>query len=160
MKKPIEEMPDHSRVWVYQSSRAFEATEQSSIQDTLDSFITQWQAHGADLVAAATIVDDRFVVVMVDEKQNQATGCSIDASVALIRQLEQNFQVDFFDRMAIAWVKEGFVEVTPMHEFWAMRKAGLIHDNTVVYNNLVKDKAEFSTKWKVPFGESWHAEMW
>lgn len=47
-----------------------------------------------------------------------------------------------------------------IHEFWAMRKAKIITDETEVLDNSIKTVGELKSKWKIPFSQSWHNEMW
>ncbi|MCB0761554.1 MAG: ABC transporter ATPase [Flavobacteriales bacterium] len=160
MNNNIQTLHDRARVWIYQSSREFTSEETQRLQSELDDFLHNWEAHGAPLEAAGTIEHDRFVVIAVDEGANAATGCSIDSSVEWIRKQGEKLGVDFFNRMAIAWMDDTQLKISPMHDFWAMRKAGLINDDTHVFNNLVKNLGEWRTGWITPFGQSWHAEMW
>ncbi|MFT4678104.1 MAG: hypothetical protein ACI9RU_001097 [Litorivivens sp.] len=160
MKLDFEAMPDHARVWVYQCSRVLTQTEIEQIQGRLDFFVQGWAAHGQPLMSSYSIEHGRFLVFAVDEKASGVTGCSIDSSVSLVKEFCNDYKVDFFDRMAIAWIKADVIQITPMHEFWAMRKAGIITDVTLVYDNLVKAKGDLAEAWLVPFSQSWHAKMW
>lgn len=149
-----------SRVWVYQANRFLNEAEVKKMHSDLHEFLNDWNAHGAKLSADAALVYDRFVVLMVDESQALASGCSIDKSVALVKSWETAFGLDFFDRMQILYKEGNKIKEDRMHDFWAKRKALLVNDDTIVFNNLVKNKAEFETLWEVPFKESWHASMW
>ncbi|MDG1158193.1 MAG: ABC transporter ATPase [Flavobacteriales bacterium] len=155
-----QELPDSSRVWVYQASRFLQENELLEIKKELMAFLSDWNAHGTRLSADARLVYDRFVVLMVDESQAMASGCSIDKSVALVKSWEQRFGLDFFDRMQILYKEGEEIKEQRMHDFWAMRKALLINDETIVFNNLVSNKAEFESSWEVPFKDSWHSKMW
>ncbi|MEO0404716.1 MAG: ABC transporter ATPase [Bacteroidota bacterium] len=153
-------MPNHSRVWIYQSNRFMSPSEVLHINKVCQMFIDQWQAHGQSLVSEVHVLKERFVVFFVDEQQAQATGCSIDKSVHLMQGLGNELNVDFFDRMQMLYFEDGEITESRMHDFWAMRKAENVTDETLVFNNLVKDKGEFMSSWIVPFGKSWHSEMW
>ena len=81
-------MPADARVWVYQSSRMLSPEEVDLVASASESFLNQWQAHGNDLRASFKVAYDRFLILTVDESAGQASGCSIDASVHLIKALE------------------------------------------------------------------------
>ncbi len=98
MYLPIEQMPDHSRVWVYQANRPFTASENQAIQDYLAPALTQWAAHGAGLNASFEIRFQQVIVIAVDETVNAASGCSIDASTRWFKEMGTNLGIDFFDR--------------------------------------------------------------
>lgn len=98
MYLPIEQMPDHSRVWVYQANRPFSASETQAIENYLAPALTQWAAHGAGLNASFEIRFQQVIVIAVDETVNAASGCSIDASTRWFKEMGAALGIDFFDR--------------------------------------------------------------
>jgi hypothetical protein len=98
MYLPIEQMPDHSHVWVYQANRPFSASEIQSIENYLAPALTQWAAHGAGLNASFEIRFQQVIVIAVDETVNAASGCSIDASTRWFKEMGAALGIDFFDR--------------------------------------------------------------
>ncbi len=98
MYLPIEQMPDHSRVWVYQANRPFSASETQAIENYLTPALTQWAAHGAGLNASFEIRFQQVIVIAVDETINAASGCSIDASTRWFKEMGAALGIDFFDR--------------------------------------------------------------
>ena len=103
---PFEKLPETSRIWIYQADRAFTADEVRSVKEALDAFLSQWTAHGADLYAGYLMPYDRFIVIGLDQGAHAASGCSIDASVHFIQQLEARFGVVLLDRMNVTF-KQG-----------------------------------------------------
>ncbi|HSH65747.1 MAG TPA: ABC transporter ATPase, partial [Bacteroidia bacterium] len=87
----IKKMPSDSRLWVYQSSKLLTDTDVDKLMQQGKSFVESWTAHGAALKASFDIVYKRFIVIAVDEKQAQASGCSIDKSLAFIQSIEQEY---------------------------------------------------------------------
>ena len=113
MYLPFEQMPDHSRVWVYQANRSFSETEAQAIQDYLVPALTQWAAHGAGLNASFEIRFQQVIVIAVDETVNAASGCSIDASTRWFKEMGASLGIDFFDR-STAVVEEDEVTLLPL----------------------------------------------
>ena len=99
-------LSDDAKVWIYQANRSFSETELEEIKLKLASFITQWTAHGSDLQASFEIKYKRFIIIAVDQERQAATGCSIDASVHFIQQLEKEYNVDLMDKMNVSY-KQG-----------------------------------------------------
>lgn len=149
-----------SRVWIYAADRFFNEEESRLIKSKIEDFVKKWAAHGKELFAEGHLLENKFVVFFVDEEKVGVTGCSIDSSVAFIKSLEKEFDVDFFNRQQINYIEDGQIKQLQIHDFWAKRKANLIDGQTVVFDNLVKTKSEFEQSWKKPFAESWHQEMW
>ncbi|MBL7828773.1 MAG: hypothetical protein JNJ57_19210 [Saprospiraceae bacterium] len=149
-----------SRVWVYVSNRLL--TDQEAAQTTLElqAFCRQWTAHNQALKATAEIFEKQFVILMVDETQAGASGCSIDKSVHFLEQLGQAIGVDFFERMRFAWVgNEGELQFANRLELADAVKNQTVSDNTLMVNSLVQSKLELAEKWLVPYGKSWHRRI-
>lgn len=149
-------MNNNSRVWLYQSSRLLQGDEVQEIEQKLDLFAKEWVSHSQALKADAKILHNRFILLMVDESQAGASGCSIDTSVRFMQGLGSQYNIDFFDRMNFAYMENELVKTAHKDEFSELYQQGKITDNTIVFNNLVKDVKELEEKWKVPLHESWH----
>ncbi|WOD43493.1 ABC transporter ATPase [Hwangdonia lutea] len=152
-------LPEESRVWIYQANRSFTEQELEEIQSKLNTFIENWTAHGSDLQAGYTIKYKRFIVLGLNQDVNKATGCSIDASVHFIQQLEKEYNVDLMDKMNVSYKQGEYVAYKPLTEFRKMAKDKAISKNTIVFNNLVNNIAEFNENWEVPASESWHGRF-
>ena len=148
-----------SRVWVYQSDRKFTSAEENQIIDKLAVFTSQWKAHGNELLATAEIRYGYFIVLVVDETQANVTGCSIDSSVRLIKEIEQEYQVDLFNRFNMAYKVNEEVVVTNKEDFETLVNIKQITPETIVFNNMVQTLADFNQKWEVPFKDSWHSTV-
>ena len=145
-----------SKVWVYQSNRAFTPSEAANIQQKLDAFTAQWKAHGHQLKAKAEIPYHFFIVFTVDQDSASATGCSIDSSVRVIKEIENEYGVDLFDRFNMAYKINDQVFVNTKEDFETLITIKKITPETIVFNNLVQTLAEFENKWEVPLSQSWH----
>jgi len=152
-------LPEHSRVWIYQANRSFSDEELTEIKQKLDTFITNWTAHGADLNAGYDIRYKRFIILAVDQTSQSATGCSIDASVRFIQQLEQDYNVDLMDKMNVSYKQGQFVAHKTLLDFKKMVKDKAVSKNTIVFNNLVTNIEELNENWEVPAEDSWHSRF-
>jgi len=148
-----------SRVWIYQSDRKFTSTEESEILNKLAAFTNQWKAHGNELLAKAEIRYGFFIILTVDESQAGVTGCSIDSSVRLIKEIEQEYHVDLFNRFNIAYKVNGEVVVNSKEDFETLVNIKQVTLETIVFNNMVQNLAELESKWEVPFQNSWHSTV-
>lgn len=87
------------------------------------------------------------------------SGCSIDASVAFVRQMGEELGVDWFDRWNFAYKQGDVVHTAHRDEFAALYRQGAIDDQTPVFDNLVQNKADWQSRWLLPLGASWHKNM-
>ncbi len=145
-----------ARIWIYQSTTPFTKEVEAAIRDRLGTFVPQWTAHNRQLMAGFEIYHGRFIVLMVDEAMHQASGCSIDSSVAFVQSLEREFDLSLFDRMSFSYQKDGQVHTVPRQTFSELYRDGEIDDSTLVFDNLVKTKGALETQWLKPLAESWH----
>lgn len=155
----FEELPDTSRIWVYQADRNFSEEELKELDELIPQFLTQWTAHGASLHAGYEIKYNRFIIIGLDQSLASASGCSIDASVHFIQGLEKRFGVQLLDRMNVSFKQGDYITYKSMSDFKKMAKAKSISKNTIVFNNLVANKQEYLEHWEVPASESWHGRF-
>ena len=152
---PFDDMPSNSRVWVYQSDRAFTEQEVEEVERKSSLFIEQWAAHNQPLKASFKTIYDHFLIISVDESFNKASGCSIDASVHLVKELEKELDIHFFDRTKVAFIHQGKVNLESINNLKASIAEGKITEHSMTFNNLVNDKKELQNKWIVTTKDSW-----
>ncbi|MDX5482830.1 MAG: hypothetical protein LPK07_14205 [Hymenobacteraceae bacterium] len=152
---PFDELPPHARLWIYQANRPLTEAEQAEIKPLLERFAIDWSSHGKGLQASAKLLHNQFLVLANNEAATAASGCSIDKSVSFVRELEQRFNVSFFDRTQLAFLKEGQVELVGMQELKRKVAAGEIDKNTLYFDTLVNNYGELQEAWPRPAGNSW-----
>ncbi|MGS2761974.1 ABC transporter ATPase [Sinomicrobium sp. M5D2P9] len=156
---PFNELPETSRIWIYQANRSFTEEELTGIKARTEVFLKEWTAHGAALQAGFEIKYNRFIVIGLNQDVHTASGCSIDASVHFIQQLEKDYNVDLLDKMNVSYKQGDFVAYKPLMEFKKMAKDRAVSGKTIVFNNLVANKQEYEEHWEVPAEESWHSRF-
>lgn len=151
----FDKLPDTARVWVYQANQFLTPQIVQAIQNALHPALQQWAAHGQPLLASAQVVANRFVIVGVDEGYNLPSGCSIDSSVRTLQQIGQQVGIDFFDRSAAIQLADGSVQTVALPDLKTAVAEGHITTDTLVFNTLVKSKAELMTNWQIRASNSW-----
>lgn len=159
MLVPFDQLPGDSRIWIYQSDRPFTSEQISLIRKKLNQFVENWTAHDKMLSSGFELFYDLFIVVGIDEKMALASGCSIDKSVNVMKELERELNLSLLDRMNFAYKMDGKVFTVNREEFEQKRMEGLITDETIVFNNLVDRKSALTEEWEVPMRFSWHAQL-
>jgi hypothetical protein len=149
-------LPNNSRIWIYQSDREFTEKEIEFISDKAEDFINQWTRHGDDLKGSFTIKYNQFLLLAVDESFNNVSGCSIDSSVRFVQQLQTELQLDLMDKMNISFKDKDTINVVKLPDFQRFAKAQKITSSTIVFNNMIDTKEDFENKWEVAASKSWH----
>ncbi|MEO6721478.1 MAG: hypothetical protein ABIN67_14010 [Ferruginibacter sp.] len=149
---------DASKVWIYQSTRLFETSEAQQIEKMLSEFIDGWKSHGDTVKGYADLVFDQFIVLMADETATGVSGCSTDSSVRIIKEIEQQFNVQLFDRQTLAFVLKDNVQLLPFAQLNHAIGSNFVNADTLYFNNTVLTKKEFLQNWIIPIKESWLAK--
>ncbi|MDB9723716.1 ABC transporter ATPase [Polaribacter sp.] len=149
-------LPNHSRVWIYQADREFTDKEMDFIASKAEDFINQWTRHGDDLKGSFTFKYKQFLVLAVDESFNNVSGCSIDSSVRFVQALEKEFQLDLMNKMNITFKDNDTINFVKLSDFQRFVKEQKVTSETIVFNNMVATKADLEANWEVPASESWH----
>ena len=152
-------MNEQAKIWIYQANKTFSNDQISQLRSMLFDFTNGWTAHNQQLQADFEIKYNRFIILTVDESQAGASGCSIDKSVHLMKQIEQKFNIDLFDRFNIAWKDGEIVKSASREEFEELIKEGVINSETIVFNNLVPTYSAYLNNWEIPFKNSWHSKV-
>lgn len=147
-----------SRVWIYQSSRLFSTSEVPQIEEMLSDFVDIWKTHGTPVKGYATLLFGQFIMLMADETVASVGGCSTDSSVQVIKQIEEKFAVEMFNRQTLAFVVKDTIQTIPLAQLNYALENGFITPDTIYFNNTVLDKASFLAKWMIPVKNSWLAK--
>jgi len=152
---PFEKLPPHSRIWIYQSDRPFTVDEEKIISNSLTSFCSQWEAHGNPLQTSFKIEYHQFAILVVDESSAGASGCSIDGSVRILKELGNHLNIDFFDRTLVTFLENEKVRSYSLNQLKSLFQSGELNSSSQTFNNLVTSKAEWKINWKTSVQKSW-----
>ena len=157
----LDHLPDSARLWIFGVSRPLELDEVRRFLGRVDAFLATWAAHGHPLAAGRCWEQDRFLMVGVDDLVEAPSGCSIDALLRLLAELEEELGVDVRGNAPI-WYRnvEGGIERVTRPAFRQRVRAGEIDGDTRVFDlslTRVRDLREGS--FEGPVRERWHARF-
>ena len=139
--------PLNSRLWVYPADRILTEKEQFFVNTNLAQFTQQWAAHGTQLEASSAILYDAFIVLIVNEDIEPASGCSIDTSVKIIKEIGAKLNINFFDRNNVLYLNDNELDFTNLSNLSSL-------NNEIVFNSSVANFQDFQNKFELPFKES------
>lgn len=149
---PLEKLPPQSKLWIYQADRKLSAEQKKLIGEKLREFTGQWLVHGEPLHASFDIRFDQFVVVAANDT---ASGCSIDSSVRVMKEIGALAGVDFFNRNLIAFKKGEEITLTNLTLLKSELQNGSWNEETPVFNNAISNLGDINDRWLVPAGATW-----
>jgi hypothetical protein len=158
MLVPFTDLPPDARLWIFAAERPLAADEQRELLRAVDSFLAGWKAHGAPLDASRDLRYGQFLLVAVDESAAGASGCSIDAMVRLLGEVEGRLGVELTNHAPVLYRTTGRVERVGRSEFAKLAREGAVTADTIVFNNTLTRLSELQEgRWELPARDSWHA---
>jgi len=146
----------HSRVWIYQCNRLFSLSEAIQIEGILKDFVEIWNSHGVPVKGYANLFFGQFVVLVADESASHGvSGCSVDSSVRVVKDIEQLFNVSLFDRQLLSFIVKEKVQLIPLSQLDYALENNFIDGDTLYFNNTIQTLQELSHKWLIPVKDSW-----
>jgi len=155
------ELPDTARLWIFGSARAPDPDETAHLVAGASEFLEEWAAHGASLRAGLDWRHRRFLLVAADESAAEASGCSIDALVGRISELEAELDLGLTDSAPV-WYRDpgGGIRRVSRAEFRSLAGAGRVGPETPVFDLTLERVGELRSRGlERPAGESWHAAL-
>ena len=152
---PFNTLPLNARLWIYQADRPLRADEEDLLSKELGRFCDQWEAHGQPLRTSFTIEHHHFVILAVDENYNDASGCSIDGSVRILKSLHEKSGINFIDRSKVAFLVDNEIKTFALPELKILFSSGRLTATTHTFNNLVATKSDFDKGWLTTVEKSW-----
>ena len=149
---------DNSKVWIYQCNRIFTLSEALEIEELLENFTKTWLSHGAKVTGYSNLFFGQFIILIADETATGVSGCSTDSSVRLIKNIEQDYNVNLFERQMLAFVVKEKIQLLPMEQLNYAIENNFINSETLYFNNTVETKQELLNKWIIPVKETWLAK--
>ena len=148
-------IPDDSRIWIYQSNKDLSDSEIKIIDNKTTLFLNNWKAHGNDLQASYLIKERRFLIIAVNEKFNPIGGCSIDYSLQLVNDISATINLDFLDRLLVNYRSENRIKSISLRDLKNKIKNRSFSPETVIFNTTVKTKKELSSDFELKISSSW-----
>ncbi|GGG94677.1 hypothetical protein GCM10011416_10100 [Polaribacter pacificus] len=153
------EISEDAKVWVYPSSRKFYPKELEPIEEKIQQFIAGWKADDENFKASYKFVHQRFIILVADTENSPLSISEIDASVAFIIALQEEFGVELLDKMNVCFKQGEFVQYKELKEFKKLLKNKAVTAKTIVFDNLINTKHDLENHWEISIEESWYGRF-
>lgn len=150
MQYTLNDISPEGRVWIYASNRKFSDTECEKITEMGKAFVEQWTAHELPLKAAFILEHNLFLILAADETLNPLSGCGIDKSVAFIRNIESQFNVQLFNRTQIECLINNTAQIVTVSDLQQQPTTG-IH----FFDKTITNMSEFKNAFVKPIEHAW-----
>jgi len=143
------------RIWIYLCDKKIVGDLFNSIANECTLFINEWNAHGSKLDSSFKILYEHFLVFEVNEELHQASGCSIDKQLQLVKKLEKDFNISLLNRLLVAYRLNNEIIVKTAGEVKQAVKNNLLSSDTITFDISITDSELFETEFEKPISLSW-----
>lgn len=153
------QLPAESRLWVFSAERPLSSGEEAVLLERVDSYLSDWAAHGVPLVCGRDWRYGRFLFVAVDEASEPPSGCSIDAMTGVLKALGTEMGLSFVDNSPVFYRDGDEVRRLSRGDFKAEAAAGNVTVETEIFDNSITRLSQLlAGEWEKPAGDSWHRQ--
>jgi len=151
-------LPDGARMWIFAADRRLSDAERERLLEATDGFLDLWAAHGVPLHAGREVRMDQFLIIGVDEQAAGVSGCSIDALVRSLKDLERELSIKLVDNTPVLYRDGDTICRVSRARFQELVGQGAVSLDTPVFNNTLARVGDLRAgRWEVPASGSWHA---
>lgn len=145
----------NERIWIYTISLPLSTDQLTELKNRCQQFVSTWTAHEVSLDASFELYKDRLLIFKVNEASYNASGCSIDKQVRLVKELEQHFSVELLNRLLVAYEHNNDVVVVKTAEIAGLLNEGALNENTLIFDNTISQSTDLVSNWKKPLKETY-----
>lgn len=152
-------LPPNAKVWIYQSDRNLSNIDIELIEREVKLFLNNWSSHNKEIESSFEIRYNRFLIIGLNENINSASGCSIDKSLNFIKDLQSLLEVNFLNRLDVAYKTGNDINSISLSEFQTMIREKKLSKDSIVYNNMIDSKQSYINNWETKIENSWHKKF-
>ena len=95
------DISENSKLWVYGSDKQLNIQQKQFILKIIEGYLKNWKHHKHPLTSAITILENRFIVIALDDSEYGIGGCSIDSLQKIIQKIENEFNISLLNRLNV-----------------------------------------------------------
>ena len=153
-------LPDDARVWVFGSADELSPESEAALLAAIDDYLGGWRAHGTPLTVGRDWRDARFLAIGVDQRDEGASGCSLDALFRVLQAMESRLGSSLLGNSRVYFrTRDGPVQVTDRAGFTAMGQSGAIGPDCQVFDLSVQAAADWRHRFETTAANAWHQAL-
>ncbi len=146
---------DSSKLWVYAFCDPLNKKEKAIVETTLKDFTQHWMSHETKTKGSYQIIYDQFALLVNEEKM--ISGCSIDSSVRIFKDLESTYHLKALDKSLIFYQdKKNKIDHFNRFDINLLIRKKIISSNTIIFDNSISTLKQLRLgKWEVEAKKTW-----
>jgi hypothetical protein len=156
----FEQLPDDARLWIFGAGAPLDDVDAPRLLGAVDGYLKTWKAHGNPLSCSRDFREEYFLLIAVDERASNASGCSIDGLFRLLQQAEAGVGTSLVGGGTVYFRdKLGLVHALPRADFERLAADGEVNGDTPVFDTTLTTVGDLRQKFERPARQSWHADL-
>lgn len=150
-------LPDDARVWVFGSAEEVSSDSEAVLLASVDNYLGGWCAHGSPLTVGRDWRDARFLAIAVDQRAENASGCSLDALFRVLRDLELRLGTSLLGNTRVYYkAQDNSLRIADRSGFASLAQGGSIDAETRVFDLTVQTVGEWRDRFDTTVAKAWH----
>jgi len=145
----------NQRIWIYTLSKELTTDQLADFKIKCYEFVNAWTAHDVKLDASYEFINNRILILKVNEDSYNASGCSIDKQLRFIKEQEQMLNIELLNRMLVAYEQNSELFIIHQSKIKELLLSGDITKDTLIYDNTITSSNSLSLAWKLPLYKTW-----
>ncbi len=151
----LNQIPSHSKLWIFPSNRKFYTDEIPEIKSNVELFLNNLIDSNQNYDIGFCLKYDRFIVIAIDDSELSIPLNIHNSLIEFILSLEKKHNVILLDKINVCFKQGEFVQYKDAKEFKKLIKNKSVSNKTIVFNNLISTVEEFNTDWEINIMDSW-----
>lgn len=153
---PFEKIPNTAKIWVYFITQNIDYQKIDKLNNLLTDFLNVWTAHQQNLLASFQLIDNKILIIAVDEQAAQASGCSIDTCVKNLKIIEQQLDINLLEgNLVLFQNNENQIVNVYLNEIKKNIENKTITKDNFLYDRTLTNLNDWQQKGKIKVSESW-----
>ncbi len=146
---------DQARLWVFMLAEELTPIAIEPLKVKLREFLDSWKAHGQPMHGDCEIIEGRFLLIVANEQEVRASGCSIDSLNRELDKIIAELGLTLLRHSSVLVRLAGKITVVPLLELDRLIEAGTVSGDTSVFNTLLRTLGAFRDgSWEIPLSKS------
>jgi len=155
----LSEFNPDARIWIYGFTHSLNRRQSDTVHEIFKRFIAGWFSHGNKVAGAYTLLNDRFLVLCISQ-QSVISGCSIGASVNVLKDLHRDHALDALNVDLIYFKSDDAIQIASRYELQNLYDQGVIDDNTIVFDTAIETLGDLRNGFfEKRIKHSWHRTL-
>jgi len=154
------ELSADAKVWIYIGDHKLNQEEKKELLDKLEPFLSRWKSEGKEFKSSYELIEDQILVIGGVSEGFNLSGCTMDALKKTVLKWDETLKRNFTVIPKFCYRYENKIICRSQAEFKKDIQAGLVSQDTIVFDNTVQDIAAYRMGIEFPVSKCWHNRVW